>query len=360
MFSREINAPKKVFVGLSGGVDSSVAAKRLIEAGYDVTGVFIKTWHPDFLPCTEEADRRDAMRVAAHLGIPFLTCDAIQAYKDEVADYMIREYEAGRTPNPDVLCNQFVKFGVFFKFAVEHGAAYIATGHYAQVRESYGMFQLYRGSDTNKDQSYFLWALTQAELQKTLFPVGDTTKPIIRKEAESAVLPTFAKSDSQGVCFLGDVDLKEFLSHYVQVSPGDVIDEKGQCIGSHEGALFYTMGQRQGFTIHTTETTSAPHYVIAKDMEHNTITAAKSPKVVHGEKVILTDLNIIHGSVPQSCMAQFRYRQKPFPVQIEIAANGRVMLTVQESNIELPSIGQSCVLYKDTECLGGGIINEII
>ena len=167
---------KKVFVGMSGGVDSSVAALRLQKAGYDVTGVFIKVWQPDFLTCNWEQERLDAMRVAAHLGIPFLTCDAVDAYRDEVGKYFIDEYIAGRTPNPDVMCNQHVKFGAFLTFAMDHGADYIATGHYAQVREENGKYQLLRGNDTSKDQSYFLWTLTQEQLAKTLLPVGSSTK----------------------------------------------------------------------------------------------------------------------------------------------------------------------------------------
>lgn len=349
-----------VFVGLSGGVDSSVTAKRLIDQGYSVTGVFIKTWHPDFLPCTEEADRRDAMRVAAHLGIPFLTCDATESYKKSVADYMIREYKEGRTPNPDVMCNQFVKFGEFRKFAHAHGVSHIATGHYARVENVNGQFHLYRGIDPNKDQSYFLWTLTQEQLSETLFPIGDTTKPEVRMEAERAKLPTFAKSDSQGICFLGQVDITEFLSHYAEMTPGNVLNEAGESIGTHQGVLSYTIGQRQGFTTHVIGNESVPYYVIAKDIERNTITVSTESKEVEKETMILSDLNIMHSNVPLTCEAQFRYRQKPFAVHVEVDSIGRGMLTVLEKNIDLPSLGQSCVLYKDDECLGGGVISEIL
>ncbi len=351
---------RKVFVGLSGGVDSSVAAKRLINAGYDVTGVFIKTWHPDFLPCTEELDRRDAMRVAAHLQIPFMTCDAVDTYKKDVADYMIAEYTAGRTPNPDVMCNQFVKFGSFLSFATAHGASFIATGHYAQVSFKDSQYHLYRGTDTNKDQSYFLWTLTQEQLSKCLFPVGDTDKPHIRREAEYAQLPTFAKNDSQGICFLGQVDITEFLSHYTDTKPGDVLNEDGVIIGSHSGALFYTIGQRQGFSITVHDIASAPHYVVHKDIQNNTITVSKSPLSVHGKKIILNKINLIQGSLPAECEAQFRYRQEVFQVHCTIDATGCGMLTLLDKNIEIPSPGQSCVFYNGEECLGGGIINEIV
>jgi tRNA-specific 2-thiouridylase len=360
MFNSSLKKNKRVFVGLSGGVDSSVTAKRLLDAEYDVTGVFIKTWHPDFLPCTEEQDRNDAMRVAAHLGIPFLTCDAVNAYKDEVADYMIREYTEGRTPNPDVMCNKSVKFGAFMNFARERGAEYIATGHYAEVTEHSGMFHLSRGIDINKDQSYFLWTLTQEQLSHTLFPVGNTEKPNIRREAERANLPTFAKTDSQGICFLGQVDITQFLSHYTNVAPGDVLNESGACIGSHDGALFYTIGQRQGFTIKTTGNQSVPYYVIAKDITQNTITVATKPTSVSGRTIILSQLNAIQGTFPAECEAQFRYRQTPFAVHVKINTDGHGMLTLLDKNIELPSLGQSCVLYKGNECLGGGIIHNIV
>ena len=349
-----------VFVGLSGGVDSSVTAKRLLDQGYSVTGVFIKTWHPDFLPCTEEADRRDAMRVAAHLGIPFLTCDATQAYKESVADYMIREYEAGRTPNPDVMCNQFVKFGEFRAFAHQHGVNHIATGHYARVLHTEGQFHLYRGIDSDKDQSYFLWTLTQEQLKETLFPIGDTRKPEVRKEAEIAKLPTFAKADSQGICFLGQVDISEFLAHYAHLTPGEVLDESGKSIGVHDGARAYTIGQRQGFTTTVTGTASAPYYVVAKDIAKNSLTVARTPRKIETETIVLSSVNSIQGRLPKTCEAQFRYRQKPFRVQVEIDATGRGMLTLLEKNIEMPSIGQSCVLYRGDECLGGGIISEIL
>ena len=360
MVNTHVKSDRSVFVGLSGGVDSSVSAKRLIDQGYSVTGVFIKTWHPDFLSCTEESDRRDAMRVAAHLGIPFLTCDATESYKRSVADYMISEYKEGRTPNPDVMCNQFIKFGEFRKFAHAHGARHIATGHYARVENIDGKFHLYRGSDQNKDQSYFLWTLTQEQLSETLFPIGDTTKPLVRKEAEIAKLPTFAKSDSQGICFLGQVDINEFLSHYAEMVPGHVLNEAGEHIGTHQGALAYTIGQRQGFTTHVIGNESVPYYIVAKDIVHNTITVATESKEIGGETLRLGDLNSISGDFPQHCEAQFRYRQKPFAVHLEIDSHGHGMLTVLEKNIELPSLGQSCVLYKGNECLGGGVISEIL
>ncbi len=213
-----------IFVGLSGGVDSSVAAKRLVEAGHTVIGVFIKTWHPAFLACTEESDRLDAMRVAAHLNIPFLTFDAVEAYKSTVADYMIREYAEGRTPNPDVMCNKNVKFGAFLDWALKQGADAVATGHYARIEVREGVPVLLRGKDPDKDQSYFLWSLSHEKLSRIIFPLGESMKHNVRKEAEGAGIPVFDKRDSQGICFLGDVDIKGFLSHYIPLQKGNVLD----------------------------------------------------------------------------------------------------------------------------------------
>jgi tRNA-specific 2-thiouridylase len=205
------NITKTVFVGVSGGVDSSVSAALLKDAGYTVVGVFIRTWTPDFIECTWREERRDAMRVCAHLGIPFLECDAEEAYKKGVADYMIEEYKKGNTPNPDVMCNREVKFGVFWEFAKAHEADFIATGHYAL-----NQYQLERSKDTAKDQTYFLWTLTQDDLEHTLFPIGHLEKKEVRKLAEKYKLPTATKKDSQGVCFLGPLDMKDFLKHYIE------------------------------------------------------------------------------------------------------------------------------------------------
>lgn len=349
-----------VFVGLSGGVDSSVAAARLLKVGYRVVGVFIKTWAPDFLPCSIEADRLDAMRVAAKLNIPFLTFDAEAAYKQDVADYMIAEYKAGRTPNPDVMCNKYVKFGAFLDFAEKNGAHAIATGHYAQVKREGDRYRLYRGGDEGKDQSYFLWTLTQSQLKRSLFPVGDTEKTAIRREATRYSLPTAQKSDSQGICFLGEVDMREFLSHYIEISSGDVLDPSGTIIGKHSGALLYTLGQRHGFTVTGSGSEGRPLYVIKKDLEKNTITVADIPPKVEGRCIQLTDVHMIDREIPGECEAQFRYRQQPFPVSVRTLPDGRGMLIDVRNDTDLPAIGQSCVLYDGNECLGGGIISAIL
>lgn len=347
-----------VFVGLSGGVDSSVAALRLKKQGYTVVGVFIKVWHPDFMVCNWEAERLDAMRVAAHLDIPFLTCDAEAAYRDEVAHYFIAEYKAGRTPNPDVLCNKEVKFGAFMKFARERGADFIATGHYVEGIEGDTGPELHRGKDNNKDQSYFLWALQNEQLAYSLFPVGSSPKDIIRKEAAAAGIPTASKKDSQGVCFLGHIDIPEFLSHYIDLVPGDVLDTNGVVIGSHRSSLVYTIGQRHGFTVFNNDTHRTHLYVVKKDAHNNTITVSSElPITKKSSRLTLTQTVLRQPlTVGETYEAQFRYRQTPFHIHIHSLENQSIEIEVVDE-VELPAIGQSCVIYRGDLCLGGGTIS---
>jgi tRNA-specific 2-thiouridylase len=343
---------QKVFVGLSGGVDSSVAALRLLAQGYDVVGVFIKVWQPTFLRCNWEEERLDAMRVAAHLGIPFLTCDAEEEYKKHVGEYFVSEYLAGRTPNPDVMCNRHVKFGAFWNFAKARGADFIATGHYAQVRITPNGHQLLRGVDQEKDQSYFLWPLTQEDLNHTLFPVGNSSKNEIRQEAAAAGLPTAKKKDSQGVCFLGHVDIPEFMGHFTTLIPGKVVDTTGKEIGEHQGALVYTLGQRHGFLIFGQET-SQPHYVVAKDLQANILVVnTKPPVLTRSSTIVLDQNNWISGQSPGQVEveAAFRYRQTPRMVKI-----AGQKLTMAEDT-DQPAAGQSVVFYDGEICLGGGVI----
>lgn len=348
----------KVFVGLSGGVDSAVAAARLIDAGHDVVGVFIKVWHPEWLVCNWEQERLDAMRVAARLRIPFLTCDAEAAYRDDVAAYFIREYTAGRTPNPDVMCNQHVKFGAFLQFAQAHGAAAIATGHYARrITTEHGP-QLMRGIDPTKDQSYFLWSLTAAQLGSALFPIGDTPKAAIRAEAERRGLPVADKRDSQGICFLGHIDIKTFLGHYTTLTPGNVLNESGHVIGTHESALIYTLGQRHGFSITGSGPTSTPHYVIDKNVASNTITVSPNPPVIAtNSDVTLTEVVLRTPLyVGMTLTAETRYHQRtPLTATVTTLSSDRLTLTTKAAS-EAVSPGQSCVLYQGDTCIGGGII----
>ncbi len=346
-------------MGVSGGVDSSVALYRLKKQGYDVVAVFIKTWQPDFIECTWKRERLDAMRVAAYLDVPFITFDATNVYKTKVAEYMIQEYREGRTPNPDVMCNEYVKFGVFFEYALSSGADKVATGHYAQIETSGDQYELHRGADVGKDQSYFLWKIPKEHLSKILFPIGDSLKSSIRSEATRAGLPTSSKKDSQGVCFLGEVDMAEFLSHYIPVTGGGVYDINGTLIGRHHGASLYTQGQRHGFSILTKGIEHTPMYVTSRDIPHNTITVSTELKTCDNVSIELACMNVYQTINSGEYEAQFRYRQKPFRVQLTSAAHGRGMLRVLDTQIDLPSLGQSCVLYRGTQCIAGGIINSI-
>ncbi len=348
---------KKVFVGMSGGVDSSVSAALLKEAGYNVVGVFIKVWQADFLPCTWREERREAMRVAAHLGIPFLTLNLEKEYKQEVVDYMIREYSEGRIPNPDIMCNKYVKFGAFFNFARAHGADFIATGHYAQVKDEHLMMSV----DAEKDQTYFLWTLTERELAHTLFPIGHLKKSEVRVLAEKFGLPNADKKDSQGICFIGMVDMADFLQHYLKTKKGDVLDQEGNLIGTHDGAVLYTIGQRRGFTVHNKHTDETPYFVIAKNIAMNTITVAHhDPEhTQRGQsKIFLEHLNL--RTYQGELTARMRHRGELLPVEViinnEDKARGVAQFEIPRSDF---APGQSLVFYNKDECIGGGIIEKL-
>lgn len=348
---------QKVFVAVSGGVDSSVSAALLKEEGYDVTGVFIKVWQPDFLECTWKEEQLDAMRVCAHLDIPFLTFDFEEEYKKGVVDYMITAYKEGRIPNPDVMCNKYVKFGAFFKKARAMGADYIATGHYA-MRGGNDPFQMIESKDTKKDQTYFLWTLKQEELKHTLFPIGHLKKPKVRKLAEKFGLANAQKHDSQGLCFLGKVDMRTFLKHFIEQKEGTVVDEKGTVIGAHEGVLYYTIGQRHGFTIKTKGTTTGPHYIISKDIEKNILVVSEQPQKAkeNPTEIKLESVGWVSGSAPADGKyeVRFRYRQKLRCALIKV--DGEEVTVTFEGPQQRVSAGQSLVVYDRGVCLGGGII----
>lgn len=346
-----------MFVGLSGGVDSSVSAYLLKKEGYDVVGVFIKVWQPNFIQCSLEEDRLSAMRVCSELEIPFETLDLEDEYKKGVIDYMIEEYRAGRTPNPDVMCNKEIKFGAFLDWAKSRGADYIATGHYARIVEQGREYQLLRGADDTKDQSYFLWTLRQEQLKHILFPVGHLKKSEVREIASKAGLSTARKKDSQGLCFIGNVDMKEFLKHFISESHGDVLDEQGEVVGFHDGSVFVTLGERHGFTITKKTPRDLPYYVIKKDVKKNTITVSSNLSNLKqkAKNIDLKDVNFISGQNPVvgKYGAQTRYHGEEYELTISFDANHlRFML----DDSRLVASGQSLVFYDGDICLGGGVI----
>lgn len=348
------NSKKKVFVGMSGGVDSSVSAYLLKEAGYDVTGVFIKVWQPDFIECTSKEDRLDAMRVAADLDIPFVTLNLEKEYKEGVIDYMIDEYRKGRTPNPDVFCNREVKFGGFWKWAKENGADYIATGHYARTNGS----ELLTAIDTSKDQTYFLWKLNKDDLEHVLFPIGHLLKTEVRDIAVRAGLPVATKKDSQGLCFIGTINVKEFLKEYIEEKEGDVLSEDGDIIGKHSGATFFTIGERHGFEIKSDSTSSEPFYVIAKDVSKNTLTVSNhKPSLEPGDSFFVDGLSFVDKRMPTSleCLGRERYRAPLSTIKIESNVEGVYTVLKKEGDL-IPISGQSLVFYDEEKCLGGAIM----
>ena len=359
---------KTIFVGMSGGVDSSVSAALLRDAGHDVVGVFIKTWQPDWITCTWRSERRDALRVCAHLDIPFMELDLEEEYKKGVADYMISEYKKGRTPNPDVMCNKEVKFGGFLRWALEHGADAVATGHYAQniFDTTRNVYTLHQGNDEAKDQSYFLWTLSHDQLQYVYFPVGHLPKDEVRRLAKKYALPTATKKDSQGICFMGQIDMKDFLKHYIHERRGDVLNVHGECIGYHDGALFFTRGERHGFTITQKTSHETPLYVIDKDIDANTITVAET---VHQKSTSQSSMILKLSSVVwrgpdeiegETFKGQIRYHGALHTYTIVSYHPDEHMLVCESSTLdEEPAHGQSLVLYSGAECVGGGIIDAI-
>ncbi|OHA17662.1 MAG: tRNA 2-thiouridine(34) synthase MnmA [Candidatus Taylorbacteria bacterium RIFCSPHIGHO2_01_FULL_46_22b] len=368
-----VTSQGQVFVGLSGGVDSSVSAALLQQQGYDVTGVFIKIWSPEWTECTSKEDRLDAMRVCAHLGIPYKEIDLTDAYKQEVVDHLISEYKKGRTPNPDVMCNRFIKFGAFFNWALSEGADFVATGHYAKVAKSEERgvnreekqpntirYSLLAGVDSTKDQSYFLWTLTQTQLAQTLFPVGGLHKRDVRELARRFKLPTAEKKDSQGLCFIGHVDIKTFLSRYIQPTQGDVLGTSGKKIGQHQGAWFLTIGERHGFIITEKGTNDIPRYIVSKDVVANTITVGtrKAGEFFKQNEVLLSDTNWISGSAPDASKeyeSQIRYHGGRMSCRITEGGKKCIFLEVPDAL----AFGQSLVVYDGEQCLGGGILEPL-
>ena len=384
-YMKKDNSLKKAVVAMSGGVDSSVSAALLKKAtpnnfeklfgrptpkgfrGYDVTGIFMKCWseeevlNPKGAPlgrsvCTAVEDEYEARKVAAHLGIPFYTFDLVKEYKERVADYFVSEYAKGRTPNPDVMCNKEIKFGIFFEKVIkEMGADFVATGHYGQIEASGGGYKLLQGKDPNKDQSYFLYRIGQEHLAKTLFPVGGIEKPQVRELAREFNLPNAERKDSQGLCFIGKVKVQDFLQHYIPNNPGPIVDHRGVIVGEHEGLHLYTIGQRKGIGIGG----GVPYYVVDKERETNTLHVAfEYDEALKAKECKVEDVHWISDTAPElplQCDVRIRYRQARQKATITSLNESRLQLLFDEPQRAVTS-GQSAVFYLGEECLGGGII----
>ncbi|WP_274362663.1 tRNA 2-thiouridine(34) synthase MnmA [Paenibacillus thermotolerans] len=353
----------RIVVGMSGGVDSSVTALLLKRQGYDVIGVFMKNWDDtDELGfCTAEEDAEDVRRVCAQIGIPSYTVNFEKEYYEKVFEYFLAEYRAGRTPNPDVMCNREIKFGEFLQKGLELGAHYIATGHYARVIESNGTYKLLRGVDSNKDQSYFLNALNQKQLSKAMFPLGGYTKPEIRAIAAEAGLATAKKKDSTGVCFIGEKNFKQFLSQYLPAQPGDIMTLDGERKGRHDGLMYYTLGQRQGLGIGGGGS-GEPWFVADKDLANNIlyVVQGEHDERLYSNRLFASDVHWISGRPPEGplrCTAKFRYRQQDQAVTVTMT--GPDTCTVDfDAPQKAITPGQAVVFYDEEECLGGGTIDR--
>lgn len=361
-----------VIIGLSGGVDSSVAALLLKQQGLNVSAVFMKNWNEDDAEgyCPAEEDFADAQSIAVELDIPFHAVNFAPEYWDKVFAYFLSEYKAGRTPNPDILCNKEIKFKVFLDYALARGATKIATGHYARVKEENGRFYLLKGKDNNKDQSYFLYTLGQFPLSKTLFPVGELEKPLVRQLAEQHHLATWDKKDSTGICFIGERDFNQFLSRYLPAQPGDMVTPQGEVVGKHKGLMYHTLGQRKGLGIggrkSEGETSGQPWFAAKKDVQKNQliVVQGKDHPLLYSRGLYATNLHWVSGSSPQTpfrCRAKTRYRQPDqdcIITRIETSANSSQCVVEFDSPQFAITPGQSVVFYQDEICLGGGIINR--
>lgn len=355
----------KVIVGMSGGVDSSVSALLLLQQGYEVEGLFMKNWDEDDGTeyCTAKEDLADAEAVCAKLGIPLHTANFAAEYWDNVFEHFLAEYKAGRTPNPDILCNREIKFKVFLEYAEMLGAEKIATGHYVRRGERDGRPRLLKGLDANKDQSYFLHAVPEAAIARTLFPVGELEKPEVRALAEAHDLITAKKKDSTGICFIGERRFRDFLQQYLPAQPGKIETPEGEVIGEHMGLMYYTLGQRQGLGIGgLANHPEAPWYVAAKDLERNVLVAVqgKHHPLLYTDTLMTETMDWVAGEAPRAegrFTAKTRYRQSDRPCFVTTRADGGVEVRF-ESPQRAVTPGQSLVLYDGDVCLGGGVIRH--
>ncbi|HAE77095.1 tRNA 2-thiouridine(34) synthase MnmA [Morganella morganii] len=362
------NSQKKVIVGMSGGVDSSVSAYLLQQQGYQVTGLFMKNWEEDDDTeyCSAAADLADAQAVCDKLGIELLTINFAAEYWDNVFEHFLEEYKAGRTPNPDILCNKEIKFKAFLEYAAEDlGADYIATGHYVRRRDINGTTQLLRGLDSNKDQSYFLYTLSHDQVAQSLFPVGELEKPEVRRIAEQLGLITAKKKDSTGICFIGERKFRDFLARYLPAKPGPIMTVDGQEIGQHDGLMYHTLGQRKGLKIGgTREGSDEPWYVVDKDVENNILIVAQGhehPRLMSAG-LIAQQLDWVSReplTQPMRCVVKTRYRQEDIPCTVTPLGDDKISVRF-DIPVAAVTPGQSAVFYQDEVCLGGGVIEARI
>jgi len=354
---------KTVVCGMSGGVDSSVAAVLLKQQGYNVIGVFMKNWEEtdDNGVCTAEEDYFDVKQVCNKIGIPYYTVNYSKEYYDNVFEDFLSEYKKGRTPNPDVLCNREIKFGPFLEFAKKIGADYIATGHYAKTKTENGKTYLLKAKDLNKEQSYFLNQLSQAQLSKVLFPLSDIEKPEVRKIAESFGFINAKKKDSTGICFIGERNFREFLKNYIGTKEGNIVTTDGRIVGKHIGLAFYTLGQRKGLNIGgRNDGNGEPYFVVKKDLDKNELIVSQgNGEELYSNGLISYKINWIP-EIPKEkvfdCMAKFRYRQPDQAVKVEILED-KIKVTFKEKQRAVTP-GQFVVFYSGDVCLGGGVIEE--
>ena len=356
---------KKVVVGISGGVDSSVAALLLKKQGYDVIGLFMRNWdtslNGDFLGnpdidnniCPQEQDYNDAKEVCNKLDIPLYRIDFVKEYWDYVFTYFLDELKKGRTPNPDIMCNKYIKFDMFAKKAKELGCDYIATGHYAKIENG----QLMRALDTNKDQTYFLSQVSKEQLSNVLFPLGDLDKPTVRKIAADNNLITAKKKDSTGICFIGERNFTKFLENYLPNIPGDVVDiESKKVIGKHIGLMYYTIGQRKGLNIGGSKERM---FVVGKDLKNNILYISYGDtKYLISDSCIIDTINFNCDDRPTKCSAKFRYRKPDNDVELEYIDDNNILVKYPKG-VKSVTPGQACVLYDNNRCIGGGIIKEV-